>query len=225
LFQRGVEAFRQEDWQTAITNWQEVEQRGWASGPLYYDLGNAHYRMGAIGKSVVYYERARELMPRDADIRQNLDLARMAIVDRIESPVRLVVWDWVDRVRDVFSLRELSRIMLGFGLLAVLAVAGWVLGPLAYRQRVKPAAVALVCLYVLAIAWYGWRSVLNTGIRAVVLETKVDVFSAPDSSATQVFTLHEGTEVRERQSVAGWVHIVLADGRAGWLPGETVEQI
>jgi hypothetical protein len=164
-------------------------------------------------------------MPRDPDVRQNLYLARMAIVDRIESPVRLVVWDWVDRVRDAFSLRELSRIMLVLGLLTVLAAGLWALGPLSLRRQVKLAAAVLACLYVLAIGWYGWRSVLDSKIHAVVLETKVDVFSAPDSSATQVFTLHEGSEVRERQSVAGWVHIVLADGRAGWLPTETVEQI
>jgi hypothetical protein len=131
----------------------------------------------------------------------------------------------VDRVRDAFSLRELSRITLMLGLLAVITVAWWALGPLSLRRYGKPAAVALVFLYVFIMAWYGWRSVLDARIRAVVLETKVDVFSAPDSSATQVFTLHEGTKVRERQSVAGWVHIVLADGRAGWLPAETVEQI
>ncbi len=225
LFQRGVEAFRRDDWQTAIAAWQEVENRGWANGQLYYDLGNAYYRTGAIGKSIVYYERARKLMPRDPDVKQNLELARMATVDRIEPPVRLIVWDWVDRVRDAFSLRELGWIMLTAGLLTVLGVAGWIFGPYSWRRRLRSTALIVMGLYVVAIAWYGWRSMLDAKTRAVVLEAKVDVFSAPDSSATQVFTLHEGTQVLEMQIVTGWVRIVLIDGRGGWLPGETIERI
>lgn len=225
LFQRGVEAFREEDWQAAISHWQEVEQGGWASGQLYYNLGNASYRMGAIGRAVVYFERARRLEPRDPDIRQNLALARMATVDRIEEPLRLVIWNWVDTVRDSLSLRELARLVAVLGLISVAGVALWYFGPTHTRRRVRVVVPFLVIIYVIGLSWYGWRTVLDARPVAVVLESKVDVYSAPDSAATQVFTLHEGTIVLERDIVAGWKNVVLPDGRTGWLPAEVLERI
>lgn len=224
-FQRGVESYRKEDWQGAISSWQEIEHSGSSSGHLYYNLGNAFYRAGIIGIAIIYYERARELMPRDRDVQQNLELARMATVDRIERPVRLIVWDWVDRARDFFSLRELLLLVRVLGIVAAIAVALWIFRPSSLRKGLRVAMSGLIALYVLGLGWYAWRSVLDSNVLAVVVETKVDVFSAPDSAATQVFTLHEGTELTQRETVAGWIHVDLSDGRSGWLPATAVEQI
>jgi tetratricopeptide (TPR) repeat protein len=225
LFQRGIESFRREDWPGAIRAWRGIELQGLASGQLFYDLGNAYYRAGDVGKAILYYERARTLLPRDRDVRQNLGLARMAAVDRIESPVRLVVWDWVDRVRDCLSLYELSRLVIVLELLTVALGAYWIFGPVFLRGKLRTAVIGLAALYVFSIGWYGWRSALNSHERAIVMDTKVDVFSAPDSAATQIFTLHEGTELNLFERIAGWTHVSLLDGRSGWLPSETIEKI
>ena len=225
LYQRGVEAFRQENWELAISSWQEIERQGNVSGELYYNLGNAYYRMGAVGRSIAYYERARKLLPRDSDIRQNLELARMATVDRVERPVRLMVWDWVDKVRDGLSLSEIARIVISLSLLTAASLAWWRFSPLHTRRVARMLTIVFAGLLVVSGAWLSWRSVLDSRQHAVVVEAKVDVFSAPDTSAKQVFTLHEGTTVRERQEVSGWIQIVLTDGRSGWLRAETLESI
>ncbi len=225
LFQQGVEKYRQSDWQGAATVWEQILQRGEASGELYYNLANAYHRLGQIGRSVLYYERAKKLMPRDRDIEANLGLARMGTVDRVEPPVRLAVWDWVDEVRDGLSLRELGRVLLLIGILLIPAFALWRFGSARFRSYGRSLFVGLLALYVLSAGWYFWRSGLDARPYAVVLETKVDVFSAPDSSATQVFTLHEGTRVLTSDNLTGWTRIRLADGRQGWLLADTVERI
>ncbi len=225
LFQQGADKYRQGDWQAAANAWERVLQRGEASGALYYNLGNAYHRMGQIGRSILYYERAGELMPRDRDIEVNLGLARMGTVDRVEAPVRLAIWDWVDAARDSLSLRELGRVLLFCGILLIPAFALWRFSPARFRASGRSLFVSLVAVYLLSAGWYGWRSRLDSYSYAVVLETKVDVFSAPDASATQVFTLHEGTKVRTSENLAGWARIRLADGRQGWLPADTIQRI
>jgi tetratricopeptide (TPR) repeat protein len=225
LFQEGVEKYRQGDWAAAATAWEQVHNRGEASGALYYNLGNAYHRMGEIGRSILYYERARRILPRDRDVSANLDLAEMGTVDRIESPIRLAVWDWVDELRDYFSLRELAWI---FGSLGVVLIAAFVLtriGPGPVRRAARMALTSVLVVYVIVGGWYVWRSQLEAQAYGVVLETKVDVFSAPDSSATQVFTLHEGTKVRTLDNLTGWTRIWLRDGRQGWLPMASIEKI
>ncbi len=128
-FDEGLNSYRNGDMAGAIRAWESVVERGIISGELLYNLGNAYYREGKVGRSVLMYERAVKLMPRDRDMHTNLDLARMATVDRVERPVRLIVWDWIDAVRDFLSMGELVRLFQIMGFLLVASILAWRLGP------------------------------------------------------------------------------------------------
>jgi tetratricopeptide (TPR) repeat protein len=224
-FDEGLRLYRANDMAGAITHWERVLRQGAVSGPLLFNLGNAYYRSGQIGKSVLSYERARKLMPRDRDVYTNLDLVRLAVVDKIEKPVRLVIWDWVDSVRDSLSLHELAVLFQVIGFLALGSFLGWRYAPISWRQVLRVVLVVLLAAYVLSGGWYGWRAARNTQKYAVVTALKTDVCSAPDASSKQLFSLHEGTKVRQGESLTGWVSIQLADGRKGWVPIRDVERI
>jgi tetratricopeptide (TPR) repeat protein len=224
-FEEGLRLYRANDMPGAISHWERVLRQGAVSGPLLYNLGNAYYRSGQIGKSILSYERARKLMPRDRDVLTNLDLARLAVVDKIEKPVRLVIWDWLDSVRDSLSLHELAVMFQIMGFFALGGYLGWRFGPISWRRLLRGVLVILLVAYVLTGTWYGWRAALDTRKAAIVTAVKTDVCSAPDASSTQLFSLHEGTKVRYGESLTGWVSIQLADGRKGWVPIGNVEKI
>ena len=224
-FDEGLRLYRDGNMSGAITAWEDVMRHNVVSGPLLYNLGNAYYRSGNIGKSILCYERAKKLMPRDADVRTNLDLAHLAIVDRIESPIRLIIWDWVDGVRDYLSLDELATLLQILGLAAAAAFVGWRFARVGFRAALRTTAIVLICVFAVTAAWYGWRSVLDARPFGIVMVEKTDVFSAPDSAATQLFSLHEGTKVRLGESLSGWVQVRLTDGRKGWTPIQDVDPI
>ena len=50
---------------------------------LYYNLGNAYYRMNDIGRCILNYERAALRDPGNSDIQFNLALARTKTIDKI----------------------------------------------------------------------------------------------------------------------------------------------
>ena len=102
LFEEGVDAFRQGNLEEAVQSWQSTLEEGHESGALYYNLGNAHFRLGHTAEAILFYERAARLLPRDKDVTANLSLARLAVVDRVNAPVRLGIWDAVDALRDFF---------------------------------------------------------------------------------------------------------------------------
>jgi len=221
----GLRLYRANDMKGAITAWEGVLQRGSASGPLYYNLGNAYYRIGNIGQAILHYERARRLLPRDHDVVANLDIARLATVDRVEAPLRLIIWKWVDAVRDYFSLNELAAILIISGFLGLGIVIGWFFVPNKFRAGLRTAGIAVAAVYILTVSWYGWRAVLNGQEYAIVLAAKTDVCSAPDAASTQLFALHEGTKVRCGESLSGWINIQLVDGRKGWISVKDLAKI
>jgi tetratricopeptide (TPR) repeat protein len=224
-FDEGLRKYRANDMDGAIAAWDQVLSQGYTSGSLLYNLGNAYYRTGKIGRAILCYERARKFLPRDHDLSANLDLARLGTVDKIEQPVRLVIWNWVDGVRDDFSLPELALMFYIFGILGGGAVLVWKFGGLKLQGLFKRLSVAFLILYIGLGCWYFWKVSLSREPIGIVMATKSDVFSAPDNTAKQLFTLHEGTKIRLGENLSGFISVRLADGRKGWILMQEIEKI
>jgi tetratricopeptide (TPR) repeat protein len=75
-FEQANRAFAEGHYAAAVAGFEGLARtRGW-SAPLLYDLGNAYAQEGHVGRSILSYERARVLAPRDADITANLAYVR-----------------------------------------------------------------------------------------------------------------------------------------------------
>ena len=91
LYSLGNNAMLQEDYQTAIVSYEQILEDGSNHPVLYYNLGNAFYRLNQIGNAVWAYEKGLQLDPRDKDLRFNLSLANTQVRDRIEMPQSMFI--------------------------------------------------------------------------------------------------------------------------------------
>lgn len=224
-FEEGLVQYRSDNWEQAVTIWENLIEQGYESGPLQYNLGNAYYRLNELSKSILAYERAAKLMPRDEDVRKNLELVRLSVVDRIEAPVRLSVWNWIDSIRDSLTLRELSGLLQIIGLILAAMIAAYWFVSLKLRATLRPLLFTLSIAYIISLSWYGWRQAVDKDQYAIIMSEIANVYSGPDDSSTQLFSLHEGTRILTREELADWMRIRLADGREGWLRLKEIENI
>jgi len=74
-FFEANQAYKTERYPEALAGYGKLLDAGYRSGHMYYNLGNAHLRQGELGRAILAYERARILMPRDADLLFNLRYA------------------------------------------------------------------------------------------------------------------------------------------------------
>ncbi len=72
LMQKGNEFYKSNQFQLAIDEYNKLVKQGFEGTSLYYNLGNAHYRLGKIGYAILYYEKALKLSPADEDVKHNL---------------------------------------------------------------------------------------------------------------------------------------------------------
>ena len=91
LFRRAMELDRTDPdaakayYQEAILHYEAIAKNGGVrNGKLYYDVGNAYFRLGDTGRAILNYKRAELFMRNDGNLRQNLDYARSRRQDRIE---------------------------------------------------------------------------------------------------------------------------------------------
>ena len=227
LFRRANRFYEEGAFDQALGGYREILSQGYESGPLYFNVGNCYYKLGRIGEAVLFYERARRLIPGDEDLQANLALANLRVVDKI--PELPEFWP-IAVASDLINL--LSRpVLLGvtFCLYFVL-MTSFIARTLARRGTVQSLAGRSAILSGTLLLLFGLLLVAQ--IRqaqehnhAVIMIPTAHVMSAPGAEGVEVFTLHEGTRVRIDQASGQWVEIVLSDGNVGWLRAETLEVI
>ena len=94
LFEQGKELYKNGKYQQAINSWMKIVENGEHSAELYFNLGNAQYKLNHIGPSIYYYEKALQLSPNDQDIKNNLAFAENARIDSIEPLPQTVFSKW-----------------------------------------------------------------------------------------------------------------------------------
>jgi tetratricopeptide (TPR) repeat protein len=226
LFAAGNAAYEQERFQEAVADYQKVLGYGVDDPRVLYNLGNAWFRLGRLGPAILNYERALRLDPADREARDNLELSRGLIRDRVgepelQYPIR-VVKDTLEEV----STPTIAWVFLGC-LWAAAAAAGGI--PVARtwvgRRLLAYAVVAfgLVALTVGVALLYRGRQ--DAAPVAIVLEDRIDVRSGPGEENTILFTVHEGTRVDLHNSLERWVQVSLPNGLSGWVPATSVEKV
>lgn len=247
LFVAGNVAFERGDYAQAVDSYTALANRGVENGSLAYNLGNAYFKLGDLGRAVLWYERARQLDPRNEDVRENLALVRSLVRDKqlvVESNgIRRVLMSWH---RDT-TVSETVAIACGLYLLlcALSAVTvfrrtAWMTSVYSRLSTLSPArlfgldmtqdlilAVAVVFLLTALFAGSAFTKIRDERgrSRGVVVVEEVPVFSGPSRDATVQFNVHEGTVVAVRDVRAGWVRIDLPGDLSGWMSAQSLERI
>lgn len=224
LFRRANEAYAEGNYSAALDLYNRAGENGWTSAQLEYNRGNAAYKLGNWPLAILSYRRALRINPSDADAQHNLGLARTKRIDQVEalplSPVNRLVrfvlglmspagWAGAGAVLGLLAALSLAlRLFLRFG-------RGWAFGSLIF------ALLALATGLMARVA-----EARRTAAReAVVMASNVYVKTEPDKGAQDAFILHAGAEVELKRTLDKWTEIRLPDGKVGWLPVNSYEEI
>jgi tetratricopeptide (TPR) repeat protein len=228
IFERGNQLYQEGDFTAALEAYEAVGAAGFESAGLHYNLGNAYFKVGDLGRSILEWERALVRGPGDPDVTANLELARSLTADAVQPLPQfwlLSAWSW--------WVQWLPR-----NFLLLLVGAAWLLTGASVATRVLSRSADLKWLSGW-IATVGAVVVLIFGAnllirelrigqpaRAVVLASAVQVRAAPaEEDDLTLFEIHEGTRVRVEQRTGDWAEVMLDDGKVGWVPAGVMEEI
>ncbi len=221
------ESYRKGNYSSAVEQYNEVIANGFSSANLYYNLGNAYYRLDRFADAILCYERALRLNPSHSDAKQNLALANSKTQDRIATLPQFFLAAWYNALVTRITPHAWRIIVLLF--LALLA-ASFVIFRLAHQLTLRKAAfiaiiasAALMLLSIILLLISTAR--FNSRDAAIVMQPSVAVKSSPESQSVDKLILHEGTRVVISEDLSGWHKITLADGTTGWLPSDAIERI
>jgi tetratricopeptide (TPR) repeat protein len=235
LFSTGNQNYQQENYDEAIASYESILKNGDESWELYFNLGNACFRSGRVGKAILNYERARRLAPLNADIRHNLEIANLSIADKIEVPPKFFLIEIGSAVVESLGLKlnlnELTKYVLLVYLILMFLVIARILVVRPEIRRVLfyiiiPIFVLLILIVItLQVEIYADRK----NVEAILIASEVDVYGAPEESSKLLFSIHEGVKIRIQNNLdkdnAKWLEIQLSDGKTGWVRDTGFERI
>lgn len=220
-------AYSAGEYATAIDFYERLLTDG-ESAVLYYNLGNAYYKIDDMSHAILNYERALRLDPSDNDVRFNLDLARSKTIDRVNDRMEIFFVRWFRSLTNLLSLDGWARVAISTFLLFLSAIALFVFGR--KRSLRKTSFILAVVLLLLTFCAngiaYGQKRRLSNRTEAIVMDPSVVVHSTPSTSGTELFILHEGRKVTiTDNAMQAWKQIALEDGNVGWIESKSLTVI
>lgn len=195
-----------------------MDEGGVENGKLYYNTGNIYFRLGDIGRAILYYRSAEKLIPNDLNLHQNLDYARSRRVDKIEEKPQTQIFKTI-----FFWHYDLSRFIRAF-LFTVFFNLIWLCAGIYLFKRKALLRYGMMtgCILSLLLAGsLGLEAFQDSRTRAGVVLAPEVVARKGDSTTYQPSfnePLHAGTEFSLIEERKGWYHIELTDGRRCWIP-------
>ncbi len=226
-FNQANQLYRDAQYEKAAPVYEQVVGNGYESAPLYYNLGNCYFKLHNIPAAILAYERARRLSPHDDDISYNLQLANLRVVDKIEPVPQLFLIEWWNGFIGLYSSDGWAMAVI---VCAWCAAAGGIAfflfrSPAIRRISFALASVSLLCCVLGVTGLLQQAKKEGSDRSAIVFSPSVPVKSAPDNQSTDLFVLHEGVRVDLLDAVGEWKKIRLADGKIGWLTGDSIRAI
>lgn len=239
LIDEAYSAYEKDDFAKAIQLYEQAAATEGTSSELFYNMGNTYYRLGNMGKSVLYYEKALQINPGNEDARTNLDFVNDKLQLKIDRGTTFFsdtignfvkrtssnVWGWIGIIS--FVLFILSILLYVFSEVIALRKIGFFGGGVLLIISV----IANVC------AFYTHANVVSHNYAIVTIPSSTLSTSprVPKDKTEEAFTLNEGTKVEildSIQSVATpsdnktvWYDVKADEQHRAWINAQDVERI
>lgn len=217
-------AYERGDYPAAIQAYNSLLQAGYRDGSLYFDLASAYDQSGDLGNALLNDLRARQFIPRDTTLNQNIARIRATRID-IQGDQSSLLFGIGDLAVSVATVNEWLWLVWIFLLVECVLISSRIAWPRFHASLLAP-IIGCGVMLLLCFILLGSR-LIGESLRpaAVITQDKVSAMSGPGEKYLELFDLHTAAEVRVVETRVDWVWVELPDGRQCWLPADALDPV
>lgn len=203
------------------------KEQGKVSSELYYNLGNAYFRVNEYAHALLNYERAHLYDPGDRDIRHNIEYTRTKVEDKILTADNFFLKIWFEGVQNLLTSNSWAVLSIVLFLLCMVCLVLFFFVPVLNVKKMGfyVGIILFILLIFTNIFAFKQKYEIENRDTAIVMAGSAPVVSSPASSSKELFILHAGTKVVITKSDGDWYEIEIANGNVGWIQKTLIEII
>ena len=218
-FAKANQEYGKGNFKEAIINYEAGVRAGHWNANLFYDLGNAYFRMRDFGRAILNYERALALDNHHPEATANLQIARDESRALELQPTKL------ERYLQFASINQYT---IAAALAFWLGIFGIVALIFARRRSAPLLSLSILCLLMCATAVWAIHTLDNgsegRGL-AIVTGNDVQARLATADTANSVLALPPGSEIKILSTRGDWMYAALPNDLRGWIQTKNAEQV
>ena len=197
------------------------------SSELYFNLGNAYYKLNKVAPAIYNYEKALVLNPNNKDAINNLKFAQKRTIDEIKVIPKVGFAKLVRDFTGVYHYNTWSWIAVGLAMAFLLFFVGYYFSRVTVSKRIFFFGMFIFFILVIisVLAAFFEKSYFDNERPAIIFAEKSDVTSEPRNGDKPIFVLHEGTKVFVFETIGRWKKIQLTDGTEGWIDSSAIREV
>lgn len=209
----AIKDYKAGEFEQAAMKFEIIAQNKIKNPYLYYNIGNAYLKAKDIGHAILWYERAKRIIPNDPDLNFNLDYANGFVKDKKEDQIKIVeilfFWDKLISVK----LIQIIAVCLSFIFFIWAAIQA------VRRQKVFSGfgiilfSIFIIFTAIVFVNYYKQVALVN----AVIVTKEAPIRSGMTETATKLFTLHAGTKIKIIQQRDGYLKVKFSKDKIGWV--------
>ncbi|MBP7821702.1 MAG: tetratricopeptide repeat protein [Saprospiraceae bacterium] len=227
LFKVANDEMMRKDYAQAIASYETLlNEKKINNVAVYYNLGVAHYYQKNIAKSILYYEKALSLAPRNKDIKNNLEVTRTLIATDIptaEAPYVIQLWFYLRRNTSIAIAAILQILLIWSGTYFMFKWI-WSQQKIEKKRSLSYALLSYLASFILLIWCFYINHYSATHPTAIVMK-ECSLRHAADSDSEAVVDISEGIKVVLLDRIGDWYKVTLPNGEQGWIESSQVAKI
>ena len=220
VFVVANEKYNSLDFVGAIEKYNELLIGGFHSPELYFNLGNAYYKLDSLAQSIYYYEKGLKYFPNDSGLTQNLEYLNNLTIDDIESLPEDIVSKQFNYFLNNFSFNTWSIITIITAILSCIIFLLYFLSNSSIYKRTYFTIFILSFILTSSLLFVNFKiyNVQTTIEFGIVYKDVIEVNFEPNEKSEVLFEIHEGTKVEVIENFdMDWLKIKLSNGQTGWV--------
>ncbi len=194
------------------------------SSSLLYNLGNAYFKRGDYGRSVLNYEKALLLNPENENATYNLNLINSKLQDEFESI------PFVGASKFFLAINGVVHYWL-WATLGFVSILFFLLRLYLAKKKKQSIVFGNTWMHLVVgcvIYWLSWSqysALQSNGDYAIVMTNNNAISSEPNNNSTVIMRINTGTKVSVIQDAGEWKEVRCPDASTGWIKSGNLELV
>ena len=227
VFDEGNALYNQGNYTEAIEKYTSIIDNGSESAELYYNLGNAYYKINDIANSIFYFEKSLLLDPNNNETVNNLSFSQNMTIDRIEIVPINQVSKFISKFTNLFNYNSWILISIIFEFLSLIVFSLFLFNKNSNTKKRYFSFGSIFFLFfaIFLIIGINLKSEYKKNNPAILFDNRISFKSEPNERSEELFLLNEGTKVNVLEKINDWSLIELSNGSKGWVLNSTYQLI